>query len=283
MSATQNKSQKRLLESPENIVSDPKLSKHICVEGRLMESQKMNNLQNQNTSVLPSLSNFNEGNLDERDIRMLTQFEKMIQYQFNIFSQTHISPMVAQLSEYKEENSKLREDVRSCVERIAILEKNIRESNLVFTNVPLTENHEKSIEDICKNLIKIGDTDIEKIIPIKENKQQNTVTILATFKSRRTTEVIMRKAGNLKGTKIGVSRDLSREERMARSILLKLRREILNTGVSIKVKVYGKHIIIDKEKLTFDNTSFGNSKVDGRSFVLEKFGISFDSILTNNQ
>lgn len=271
---------KRSLESPENCPQDQKLSRTRDCIGQYRESFQREQVP---IPISLSLSKTIISNMDERDKSMLAHFDLMLQKRFESFSQTHIDPVMKELTHYKEENVKLREEVKNCVERISFLEKSVRESNLIFSNVPASENHFSAVEDICKNILKVSDSEVDKLIPVRENKQQKTVTLLATFKSRRIADMIMKKAGNLRGTRIGVSRDLPREERMARDILLKLRRQILNTGTSIKIKVYGKNMYIDKEKLTLENNVFGNSKVDGRVFILEKFNIDFDSILSNTQ
>lgn len=272
---------KRPLESPENLPQDKKqLRSSIYTDHQIQESSKINLSPNH---IYPSQSNTTTNNMDERDEKMLEKFDLMLQKQFSLFSKAHIEPMMQELAKCKDENVKLRDEVKSCVDRISFLERTIRESNLVFSNVPASENNLNAIEDICKNLLKVTETDIEKIIPVKENKQQNTVTLLTTFKSRRTVDVLLRKASLLKGTRIGISRDLPKEERMARNTLLKLRREIMNTGTEQKIKVFGKHIVIDKEKFTFENNFLGNSKVDGKVFILENFGINFYSIISNNQ
>lgn len=130
-----------------------------------------------------------------------------------------------------------------------------------------------------------GNVEVESAVPIRKNTANNTVTLLATFRSKKTAEAVIRQSRNLKGTGIGVSKDLSKDDRMARNRLLVLRRKILDTGTTSKIKVYGNVMMVDREKLKLKNNVFGNDKVDGVLFIRDQFNIDFNEIFvnTNNQ
>lgn len=269
------KNSKRQMESPEHLNQDNKLLKTARNLDLPPESERF---QNKNLShSAPILAN-----LDERDRTMLDLFKQMIAVQFSEFSTTYIKPLTQQVHDWKEENERLKHDMKVCFDRIESLEKVIREANLVFTNVPNTSDYEKSIEDLCRGQMRTGgNIEVESAIPIKKNLAKNTVTLLASFRSRKTAEAVIKQSRNLKGTEIGVSRDLSKAERQARNALLVLRRKILDTGTTSKVKVYGNVMMIDREKLKLQNDAFGNDKVDGVLFVREKFDINVNDVFVN--
>lgn len=280
--------QKRLLESPENINTDSKISKFDSVS--LPASIDMTppilnphppSHDGERDRTIDIMQKYN---LDERDKAMLFAFQQLLDIQFNKFSTEHITPIQSQITECQAENTKLREEVKCCVERINVLENVMRESNLIFSNVPATSDHHKALEDICLNQLKLtAPITIDKVIPIKENQTTRSTTLLVSFGSRGTAERVIRNAKNLKGTNMGISRDLPKETREKRNKLLLLRRKILNTGTPLNVKVYGNCIIVDKIKLAFENNSLVNDKVDGKQFIHEKFNINIDEIFCTSQ
>lgn len=281
--------QKRLLESPENYNTDKKI-KNI--------GEKMPfNLSTENNSIIPSQNLLscsserdrtndilNNSNVNERDKPLLCAFQQLLDIQFTKFSAQHIAPIESKLAECRAENTKLREEVKTCVERINILEIAMRESNLVFSNVPTTSDHRKALEDICINQLKLNaPIGIDKVVSIKDNTTNRSSTLLVSFASRWTAERVIRNARNLRGTSIGISRDMPKEAREKRNKLLLLRRQILNTGTPLKVKVYGNCIIVDKIKLTLENNLLLNDNVDGKQYILEKFNVNTDEIFSTNQ
>lgn len=276
----QNKSNKRLLESPDSVINHQ--SKITKSDNKNMPEQLTSQ---QEYNITPSLSNAMETNLDERDKTMLVMFKGIIEDQFKTFAKTEIAPLTKEVTDWKEENKALKEELKTCVERINFLEKIARETNLVFSNVPATSDNEKSIEELCTQQLKVGTpAEIDKVVPIGKNENKNTVTLLVSFVSRRTADRVLMKSSHLKGTGIGLSRDYPKDVRNARNLLLILRRKILEMRGNIKVKVYGNTIVIGKEKLTYINNDLSNDRLDGKQYVLDNFGIDFNEICsTNNQ
>lgn len=280
--------QKRLLESPENNNTDRKISKFDSASFPApidmtppIPSPQPTSHDDERDSTTGIMQKYN---LDERDKATLLAFQQLLNNQFTKFSSEHITPIQSQITECQAENTKLREDVKCCMERINVLENVMRESNLIFSNVPATSDHHKALEDICINQLKLAaPITIDKVIPIKENQTNRSTTLLVSFGSRGTAERVIRNAKNLKGTNMGISRDLPKATREKRNKLLLLRRKILNTGTPLNVKVYGNCIIVDKIRFAFENNSLLNDKVDGKQFIHEKFNINIDEIFCTNQ
>lgn len=115
---------------------------------------------------------------------------------------------------------------------------------------------------------------------LRVNSNDNTVTALATFGSQKTADNIIKNAKMLKGTGIGISRDLGREDRESRNRLLYLRKLIKEKDTSQRIKVHGNQIAINDTKLFLTNNSFGNKNknINGRDFIFDKFGIDCNEI-----
>lgn len=207
-----------------------------------------------------------------------------MEVQFDKFAKQHIVPIEKKIEECQLTNCKLQEELNICIKRINQLEITVRQSNLIFSNVPTTSYPNKAVEDIRINHLKIcRPVPFEKVVDIKSNREKQTSTLLVVFGSRKTTDQIMRNAKYLKGTQIGVSRDLSKEARETKNKLLMLRRKILNTGTTLNIKVYGSNIVIDKIKLTLENNCLYNETIDGKQYIFEKFNINVDEVLDTNK
>lgn len=279
-----NSVNKRLLESPNSVSKESKFTK--IDENTTLESKSGHGSHITQKPHNPSLSNTQYTNMNERDKMMLDGFDKMLTSKFESFARTEIDPIRNEVLLWKEENKLLKQQIKSCMERINFLENTIREGNLVFSNVPATNNHVRSIEELCSKQLKVETpVDVNKVVPIHENKEKKTVTLLVSFGSGITAERILMQSKHLRGTGIGLSKDYSKDVRLSRNRLLILRRKILDVNPDVKVKVYGNKIIIDKEKLTLIDNVLSNDKVDGKLFVANNFGINFDEIAnaTNNQ
>lgn len=100
----------------------------------------------------------------------------------------------------------------------------------------------------------------------------------------QTVNNILKNAKNLKGSGISVSKDLGKEDREAKNILLLLRKRILEKDSSQKIRVYGNQIIINDIKLTLTKTAFDNKhkKIDGKSYIFDRFSIDVGDIGINS-
>lgn len=201
-----------------------------------------------------------------------------------------ISSLNAELGALKQENCSLVAKLAKYDEKMCYLERETRETNLIFYNIPTTADLKRTIEDVCKGLLKIQEEiRIQKAVVLREDKTRKTSTALIKFDSSITATTVLMNARNLKETnsRIGISRDMTEDERREQAILMKLKKTIQEkvAGNQIKVKVVGNSIVINqvKLKLKLKSNFFGNSTVDGRTFLQENFSINFDSFLVNSQ
>lgn len=307
-----NNNKKRLLDSPPSqVANSPKLHKSLLnttqssknqfepaknlIEQTLYQSEMDGQVEEQ-----PKLTEREKLMLDAFTQSMCTQLDK----RFETFSKDVIGPMKKDLTDVKVDVGSLKLEVASLKEergellakldnydkQINYLQKESRASNLVFFNIPCNDDIGRCIEDVCRGLLQINEQiSIVKTVVMKENKSRKTLTVLAKFASPATISLILKNANKLKGqnSNIGISRDVSEEERKERAVLIKLRKCILDNDHSkqSKVNVVGNSIFINKVKLTFKIKTkyFGNSNIDGRAFIRENFSLDFDNLLTNMQ
>lgn len=290
-----NNNNKRLLHSPEQLHSSPKIHK---------VASNMNDVIK--TDMIPE--NTQSQKLSEREQLMVNAFTdsmcRQLDIRFASFSKQEIAPirkdveemksditsLNAEITALKQANSGLIAKLDKYDEKMTYMERETRERNLIFYNIPSTLDVKRSIEDVCKELLKIQEPiAIQKTVVLKEDKTKRTITVLAKFDSIISVACVLKNVRNLKGTnsRIGISRDMSEEERREQGLLMKLKKTIHGNVAAnnIKIKVVGNSIVINQVKLTLKMKSnfFGNSNVDGRIFLKENYSIDFDSFLVNSQ
>ncbi|KAL5289759.1 hypothetical protein ACFFRR_009654 [Megaselia abdita] len=262
---------KRLLESPETNTQSKKIL--MSHKESFSTSSTMDNISPGNTKAR-----------DEFEDRMILKFQLMLQSQFTGFAEQYISPINNEIVALKAQNESLIRRLEIQDKKIEDLDRLSRSKNLVFTRLPKSAEYHSIITDLCVNKLKVLEPlSIINLAQIGEEKDKKTVTLLVSFGSTTITSQILKSCRHLRGTNIGISRDISKDEREARNILLILRKTILKLGTSSKVKVVDNKIYIDNQKLTLKNNFFGNDNVDGKKFLEEKFSIKFDEIVTNKQ
>lgn len=289
-----NQNQKRLLQSPEQSVASAKFPKPD-------DSNSM-----MNTTSATSDSNAVEHTLEPRDQTLLDNFARILcrelDSRFSSFAQHQIAPLKQEITCIKEdvstlksevealkiENCNLQQTIEKYESKVSSMEKDARDFNLIFHNVAKSPNVYQMIKDVCKEVLKVDrDIFLRRCVILKENKQQQTVDVLAKMESTSMVEAILKNTRYLKGaqSRISISKDLSEEDRRDRRVLLNLKRKITNTSKESKVKVLGNSILIDGTKLNYRSKSnyFGNSDVDGKAFLNERFSIDFSSLANSSQ
>lgn len=227
----------------------------------------------ENTSASPSVNNSD----------ILSAIRTAVADEFKIFKTQLIEPLVEDVSAIKGELAKLKEERELDRDRINLLERELKQRNLVFTKIPRTDNTEQSIIDLCARTLGLSETVIiEKVVVLSTNVVDNTITVLSSFGSQRTVESIIKNARKLMGTGIGVSRDLGAEDREARKKLLFLRKLIKQKDNSQKIKVYGNQIIFKDIKFSLTRSFFGNKQknINARTYILEQFNIDCNEVNT---
>lgn len=260
---------KRSLESPEQDQNSSKIIKVLSNAIKEKSSTTMINGTEGNTA-----DNVNSGDI-------LSAIRSAVADEFKIFKTQHIQPIVEDVSEIKKELVRLKEERGMDREKIHLLERELKQKNLIFTRMPRTDNCEKSISDLCTRTLGLNEEiTIDKVVVLKRTATDNTLTLLSSFSSQKTVEAILRNAKKLKGTGIGISRDLGTEDREARKHLMNLRKLIREKDTSQIIRVYGNQIIFNDIKFTLTRSFFGNKQknINARTFILEKFNIDCNEV-----
>lgn len=295
-----NINNKRLLQSPEETVSNPKL-----IRTSNMNQNNPLPLEEDTTSALNTDQMMP---LEPREQLLLQSFAKLVgrelESKFISFSQTELQPMKENISDLKsnldalrneiefmkEEKSDLSKKLELYEDKLSLLDKESRDYNLVFYNIPKTSEIHSSLIDLCKEILKVSTPiSIKKTIILRDDKSKNSMNVLAKFESTSMVDAILKCAKNLKGANTGITitRDYNDEDRKFRRTLLSVKKNIKqkDTSDKFKVNVVGTSIYINNHKFNYNKKSnkFGNREVDGKVFLKEHFSIDFDSFVLNQQ
>lgn len=133
-----NNNNKRILRSPELVVSSPKLHRMEQGAGSKIDDDTI--IQEE------------EADLEPKEKALLSHFTKVLRQEFTSFSKNEIAPMKqdvtnltsemttvkTELEALKEENKNLHSAIKKFENKVSLLDKDAREFNLVFYNVPKT-------------------------------------------------------------------------------------------------------------------------------------------------
>lgn len=108
----------------------------------------------------------------------------------------------------KECCQKQSEERKAFEERIVSLERITRESNLIFSNVCISSNPIELIRDVCIANLGLENISISKVFKLKEHQDTSTAVLLVFFHEESYVNRILQRANRLKGTRIGLSRDI---------------------------------------------------------------------------
>lgn len=262
--------QKRLL-SPDQAVSSPKMSKSS--EQLLTANQFPQNLTPQHTKI----AGISEQTVFCSKQDLLEAIKQSVADEFRKHDEETLKPIKDDIGLIKQEIKDLRCDREIDNERFLSLERQLKQRNIVFTNIPLSKDQNKVVIDTCRDLLRMREEIfIDKTITLKSNTDTGKMNLLVTFGSQKLADNVINNCRHLKDTGIGVARDLCQEDRHTRDNLLKIRKAIREKDSSQKIKVYGNEIVVNNVKLTYSNNFFGNKKlkIDGFTYFEETFGLN---------
>lgn len=272
-----NQKNKRLLESPESCENTAKICRgEVNPTSVLLKPQSPVLLKPQS----PEMGT--ENNKDD----IVQAIRDSIAEEFRKHDMEKIDPIIRDVAEIKNDIRLFKEERSADQERIRVLERETKNRNIIFFNVPYTQDANRSIIEICKGALKIQEElGIEKSVTLKTNANNQKMTILVEFGSQRFADMVIRNSKLLKNTGIGVARDLCKEDREIRSKLLRIRKIVREKDTSQKVNVYGNVIVVNDIKLTYYRDFFGNKRlnINGYNYFLEKFDINCEEIFECKQ
>lgn len=137
-------------------------------------------------------------------------------------------------------------------------EKEQRKNNIIIKGMGLTENeNEQSIKDLIKKSIGV-DTVIKRVYNI--NKKEEWKIILAEVETWEQKREIMLHKNKLKGTKIYIENDLTKEERRIQTELVKIAKDEREKGS--RVKIGYKKLVINNVSYEWNEMERGVTETD---------------------
>lgn len=136
---------------------------------------------------------------------------------------TQMNTLDLEISNIKQVNEKLKEENKTLKRRVEGIEKQTRENNLILYNVEELEDTQlhQQISELMRNRLDVS-LDLRDISNIyrlgRRSDSKNRPIILKLTSFLKKTE-ILGKASGLKGTRIGISEDLTGEQRDQRKII----------------------------------------------------------------
>lgn len=293
MSFTENRNNKRLLDSPESTQS-PKTTRCSTSENMNSEqsspedSDESHNL-NDNTDIVVTLRKLLSEELGKERKTLLDELDARFA---PVALKSDIQPMQEKLETLIIDNSStknaisiLQEKVNKFEEtahlqsrKLESLERKQRSRNLIFLNVDKNANS-SIIEAICRDLIKASMTKVVVARTQILKVRNELATVLVSFKDEEAISEIFANIKNLKGSKIRVDYDLSPDLRARRNVLMALKKEILSKNTTIKTFVRQDNIKIGDKRLVFRDGHLLEGSNDAREFLLTNFDINFDIFL----
>lgn len=278
-----NSQQKRVLESPEQEDRTTKISRIGAIQAMAFTLPNNNSQGNASNSLTQSS--------DEllavcQKNELIAAIKQSIAEEFEKHDKEKLDPLIRDVADIKVELVTFKQNRDNDQERIKSLERLLKQRNVIFSNLPHSNNPKEGVNDTCRNLLKLsGELFIDKATILKSNAASGKMTVLATFGSQSQVDSIFGNSRNLKDSGIGVARDLCLEDRGARDKLLRIRKMIKEKDSSVIVKVYGNEMILNKIKFTYNTNFFGNKKqkINGLEYIAQNFGIDCNEIFDNDK
>lgn len=159
-----------------------------------------------------------------------------------------------EIDELKEVNEKITKEMLEWKEKTLLLERDLtqidrrqKRSNIVLRGLNDSQAPRATVEDLCSNVLKVDDV---KVKDVRKTFQKNgKMTVVAELADADMVNSVLKSTVNLKGSSISIDRDLTRESREKKSVMMKLKKDLLEQDTS-------KKIIVRDDRLKVDNNWF---------------------------
>lgn len=157
--------------------------------------------------------------------------------------------------------NKLRDHTQELQTRMTRLENLNRRNNLIFSGIPHpTSNNALNVIKFCEDVLEIKNLSIVRGNFLGSPRKN---VMIVEFSSPMQVNSILSKGNLLKGSKISISRDYSKEVRIKRSILFRIKKKLLALNDTVKVAVKGVRIDINGQEYSEeDNKLISHENAD---------------------
>lgn len=159
----------------------------------------------------------------------------------------------------KTENDSLRAEVEQLkVEKekdhhtITFLEDHIKRNNIVFRGINTNKSLFQAVKDCCKKNLKITkEINILSVRKLFEN--DGKLGVVVEFSSVDDVREIFANVKNLKGSKISLDRDLSKDRQQDKRVMLELKKQIHKLKPSCPVMVRNEKMKVERQWFKWNN------------------------------
>lgn len=201
------------------------------------------------------------------DERMLVQMREMF-YEFekridnkldHLASKEDLQQYREEVAEVKQQNEELKKMIghlKECREKdrkqLERLDFSLRSKNLIFRGINHEANMDTCVRKILCDILQV------KAVPGKTvslHNRNGKATVRVEFGSSEDVQEVLNNTNKLKGTKIGVDRDLPESVRVVRAELLKIRKVIMRKISAMEPK-NKKKVVVMNEKMKIEEAVF---------------------------
>lgn len=159
-----------------------------------------------------------------------------------------LSPILLEIEGLKQENIKLKDDIRKLTTRVEVMDRKSRSSNVVVSGLScstITDARSK-FADISKNLL-------NSAIPVSSTRMLSSGKFMFCLESSTTVQSILAAKSKLKGKKIFIQKDYTEDDQKKRYNLRRISKSISAKKPNIKVRLGEFCVYIDDKKYTWSS------------------------------
>ena len=199
----------------------------------------------------------------------------------DVARKSDLQAMQTEISNLREENAKLNQEVKVLKDRFEQLDRSLRRNRIIVRGLTCANADAVPSEfsKICTELLK---TDV-KVIDVVQINSKSTYAV--TVESPAQVSKILAQRKKLKGSAVFIDQDLTLKERNDRYNLRVLSRQ-LNSVDNVKVRLGGPHIYIDDKKFFWaDNSIVAASAEDANTLAgtLQSANLQYNIFVNNKQ
>lgn len=183
---------------------------------------------------------------------------------------TELKRTISELKKHQEEDRK----------KIEILDQISRRNKLIFRNLPKNERPTEEVQKLCKDTLNIsGGVNINYVR--KLNEKGESMTVLVELADQNCISKVLQSTKLLKGTRIGVERDLTRNAQDKRLAMSHLKNQILQEDKSKLIALRGENLKIENKVFYWKSEIFTCGNQNGITELEKLYNKKFVNVNFN--
>lgn len=218
---------------------------------RTFDSTSPDNTENNNSKKHLICQNMSANNQSpSQDVFSWEKFSSLLDDKLkDVARKTDLLAIKADIDELKEENIKLKNDVKKLTSRLEYIDRRSRSANVVVggLNVSNIQNAKAEFTKLCSDVLNVN-IDVVSTRMIAAGK-----TFLFSLGSSTQAFNVVAAKGKLKGQQVYIQKDYTEEEQNVRYNLRQLSKKITQINQSVKVRLGEFCIFINNIKYTWSS------------------------------